>query len=337
MTERQQGKSSRAQSEIGGLSVSTLDGYATRQLHQIESLGALFAERISPPVLIKNPLPHPTLHAIILTRWIGGGVFGVVFPDGSGGNLTGWITIAHAIRANPGLTPSGALSSEPWDKDIFTKRDHLLPKPTTLRERADQTGREMAQRLLAQFPNRFDLSPPFDREMRDQAKILEISAEYLRPLSKELYEGLSVAPLTKPEDAHVHRLIGDIANSLVRKMVIERSLNTFTQARLSQAREEFELGHSSSAIRKLIDSASRATTTVLTPLARETVFKEPLLAAPTIEVRKRCGIGLSITMSQSQTYAELWKNLTESERSEIVATISQRAWAEAVRAYVARN
>jgi hypothetical protein len=323
--------------DIGGLSVSALNGYATRQLHQIESLGALFAERVAEPLLIKNPLPLPTPNAIILTRWIGGGVFGVVFPDGAGGNLTGWITMAHAMRANPGLTPSGTISSEPWDRNISTKRDHLLPQPATLRERAQRTGTEMAQRLLTQFPNRIDLSPSFDLEMMDQGKILEIAAEHLRPLSKEISDGLSIAALSKADDAAVNRLIGDIANSLIRKVVIEHALRTFTQERIRQAREEFSQGHATSAIRKLVDLASQVTTTVLTPLARNTVFKDPRATAPEKEVRQQCGIGLSIALTQRREYAELWKHLSESERTRIVADISKRAWSEAVRAYVARN
>lgn len=337
MMEQQPGKSSRAKSDIGGLSIPTLDGYATRQLHQIERLGALFAERTPTPLLIKNPLPRPTSQAIILTRWIGGGVFGVVFPDGSGGNLTGWITIAHAIRANPGLTPSGALSSEQWDKNIFEKRKHLLPQPATLRERAQRTGSEMAQQLLAQFPNRFDLSPSFDLERVDQAKILQTSAEYLRPLAKEIYEGLSVAALSKAEDAQVHRLIGDIAHSLIRKMVIEHSLEIFTHERIRQARDEFEQGHASSVIQKLIDSASHVTTTVLAPLARDTMLKNPFAAAPAGAVRQQCGIGLSIAMTQRREYAELWKHLKVDERSKIVSQISKTAWSEAIRTYASHN
>lgn len=337
MMEQQPGRSSRAKSNIEGLSIPTLDGYATRQLHQIESLGALFAERTPTPLLIKNPLPRPTSHAIILTRWIGGGVFGVVFPDGSGGNLTGWITIGHAMRANPGLTPSGTFSSEQWDKNIFEKRKHLLPQPATLRDRAQRTGSEMAQQLLVQFPNRFDLSPSFDLQMVDQAKVVETSTEYLRPLAKEIYDGLSVAALSKAEDAQVHRLIGDIAHSLIRKMVIEHSLRTFTHERIRQAREEFERGDASSLIRKLIDSASRVTTTVLVPLARDTMFKNPFSSDPAGELTQRCGIGLSIAMTQRREYAELWRHLKENERSEIVSQISKTAWSEAVRAYAARN
>ncbi len=173
--------------------------------------------------------------------------------------------------------------------------------------------------------------------MIDQAKILEISAEYLHPLSKEIHDGLSVAALSQAEDAQVHRLIGDIAQSLIRKMVIEHSLRSFTQARMRQAREEFEGESPSSVIRKLIDSASHITTTVLAPLARDTMFKNPLSAAPEVELRQRCGIGLSIAMTQRREYAELWRHLEAIEHTRIVSEISKTAWTEAVRAYAARN
>lgn len=337
MMERQPDKSSREKLDISGLSLATLEGYATRQLQQVQDIGALFAEMIPTPTEIKNPLPLPIPRAVIITRWVGSGVFGVVFPDREGENLTGWISISHAIRANPGLTPSGAFSREPWDKNIFTTRDHLLPRPTTMRERAHTTGAEMAQQLLTRFPNRIDLSPSFDLEMMDQATILEIAAEHLRPLAKELFDGLMKFPLSKGEDAQVHRLIADIANSLIRKMVIEHALKTFTDERLRQARQDFESGDPTGVMRKLIDEGSKIAAMVMAPLARETLFKDPFAPPPTTEVRHRCGIGLSISMTQRREYSELWKHLEETERTRIVADISSKAWSEAVKSYATRN
>ena len=337
MVENQPDNSSRAKLNIEGIRVSSLQSYATRQLHQIESIGARFAEIITTPIMIENPLPLPTSHAILVTRWIGGGVFGVVFTDTSGESMTGWISIAHAIKANPGLTPSGTFSGERWDKNIFTKRDHLLPRSATLREHAQRTGAKMAGELLSRFPNRVDLSPSFDLEMLDQGVILEIAAERLRPLSKELHEGLTRSPLCKREDAPLHRLIGEIANSLVKKIVIEHALQTFTVERMRQAREDYEHSHAESVIQRLIDDSSKVTATVMTPLVRATLFKDPFATAPASELRQRCGTGISISMTQHREYSELWKHLKESERSKIVSEISTRAWSDAVIAYTTCN
>jgi hypothetical protein len=75
----------------------------------------------------------------------------------------------------------------------------------------------------------------------------------------------------------------------------------------------------------------------MAPLARATLFKDPFATVPEPEVRQRCGIGLSIAMTQRREYSELWKHLLEDERTKIVSEISKRAWREAVEAYATRN
>ena len=322
---------------LSGLSLSRIEGDAVRQLHQMEAVGAQFAEKLSTPVSIRNPLPDPMDTAIITTRWLGGGVFGVLFPFQNGEVISGWISITNAMKANPGLTPSGTFSSERWDKNIFSCRDHLLPKPDTITQRVRAVARELMVDLLQEFPYRIDLSPELNTTTKEHTRLSEIHRETMRSLSKELADGLKVASRTNPDDAKLHKLLLHIVDSQVKQALLLQSLKLFRETRMHRALTQYEQGEHSGIIHDLMKQTVTVSAMLLSPYVRTALVKNPFATLPNRDVQSYVGIGLAICMATQREFAELWKHLTSSERGTIVAHISEKARRKAVSTYAQNN
>jgi len=329
--------SSQAANHLDGVTFSSLERYAARQLQQMEALGALFAERVPAPLLIKNPLPQPASSAILLTRWVGGNVFGVLFPNPQGEPILGWISISQAMRVNPELTPSGTLSHEPWDKNIFTRRDHLLPSPKTIEDRSIKAARLAATELLKEFPSRVDLTPTIDTRDQEHQRICEICNASVQPLVKEIQKGLRVANLLKKEDAQIHKLLSDVVKSLLQKTVILHALRAFTAERMKDAREARAQGLEIGIIHELTNDSADTTAMTLYNLVTTTLRKSPLAPPPSDELARQSGVGLAISMARHRQYKELWKHLEPAERNLILTSIGRQAWVKAVQTYASRN
>lgn len=322
---------------LGGAAFSSLAGQAERQLAQLELAGALFAEKVPTPLLIKNPLDYPTPTAIILTRWIGGNVFGVIFPDTQGATATGIIPITLAMHINPGLTPSGTMSSEPWDKNIFTQRDHLFPRPQTIQERARKAAQGAATELLKQFPHRIDLSPHIETDQQEHGKVLKICGTFVAPLEKEISRGVRIPELVKSEDSKIHQLLQEVVNSLVHKTVIFHALRFFAEERLRVAREQRDSGLKMGAIHELTTLATAVTATILSPIAAKVLREEPFALPPMAEIRHQSTIGVAITVAQHRPLHKLWRLLNPVERDRISTKVAHESWKKAVHACILRN
>jgi hypothetical protein len=241
------------------------------------------------------------------------------------------------MQANPGLTPSGTFSPERWDKNIFTCRDHLIPKDETIAQRVRCTAQECVADLLQEFPRRIDLSLEVTSDSKDHSKLKEIYREVIRPLSKELSDGLKVASRSDRDDAQLHQLLVHIIDTQVKQTILLQALKMFRETRMHTALAQYEQGENSGVIHDLIQQTVRVSSMVLAPYVRATLVKNPFVTLQRSEVQRYVGIGLAITMATQREFGELWKYLTMTERGTIVDAISEKAQRKAVSTYALSN
>lgn len=322
---------------LSGLSLPSLEEHTARQILQMEDVGAKFAEKLSAPTVIRNPVPQPMETGIITTRWLGGGVFGALFPFQNGEVLSGWISISSAMKANPGLTPSGTFSPDRWDKTIFTCRDHLLPRHETITHRVRGVTRDLVADLLKEFPGRIDLSPECNTEPKDHGRLTEMYMEALRPLTKELGDGIKLGSRLNQEDAKLHQLLGHIVDTQVKQMIMHHALKLFRETRMHTALAQYEQDDHSGIIHNLIEQTVTVSAMVLAPYARTFLLKTPFATIPNRNLKRFVGTGLSIAMASKREFVELWKHLTNEERGTIVTDIAEKAWRKAISNYALSN
>lgn len=314
-------------------SITSVEVYAERQLHQMEALGAKFAERLPKPIVIHNPLGKPTREAILITRWIGHGVFGVLFPLSNGEVAQGWIPMRSAMKRNPGLTPSGTISAERWDKDIFSRRDHVMPSSAAIAKAAQSLAQIVAADLLQAFPNRIDLTASLEQSPSEVRLIQQINQKSLRPFSKELRDGLHLFGENYDDDAQLHRWMASVIDTNFQQMVTIRALRIFRETRIHGALAQYEQRQGRGLIHELVTDASDVTASLIQGDVRSTLRRNPFATDVDMELSRNAGIGLAMSLARRSEFAELWRHLSDTERARILTHISLVSWQTAARAY----
>jgi hypothetical protein len=313
-----------------------LQDFALQQLHEMELSGAIIAEKIA-PIAIRSPIQPLAPSCIITSRWVGGGVFGAVFPLEDGALLSGWITIRAALRMNPLLTPLGTLSSEPWDKDLYSQKRHLLPSSVSLHGAGHAAAQEVAVQLLREFPERLDISKDGNATI-DSSSIARRFIKAKRTLlEREIQEGFTLVTeedsSTKLLQSFIIQAQGDFFEMTIRKS----ALKIFRETRLDIIHISHEQDPNRSLIGTFIESATRRATHLAGPLVRELLRRNPLSPTPLDILTRPSVAGIAHTLAAQQLYRDLWSLLPVEERESMLNEISQNAWRRASYAYAQSN
>jgi hypothetical protein len=314
---------------LSGLVLPKFEVYAARQLQEMSGRGALLAETIDPPVLVKNPLAHPTDVAIITSRWLGGGIFGVVFPLPNGALESGFISIRDTLAVNPALTPSGTVVPQRWDQNVVTKRDHLLPRLATVMEAVRSVSRALAAKLLERHPHRIDLTIRTDTPLAEIKELLEFSRSAILPLQKELLGGLAANTNLSGEDRLLGRAVELRYIPKIQKIALEQALTLFKESRLRDVRSKIEGGQSVGIVSELIEHATTAASRA-TPLFRDLILRDPFGTPSSATLRDAARAGIEEVTTHDREFQLLWRLLGARDRAKISKIIGNKAWLKAI-------
>jgi len=296
---------------------------ALKQLRDMEISGAVIAEQIPVPVLIRSPIQPLAPMCVITTRWIGGGVFGAIFPLEDGTLLSGWVTIKASLRINPNLTPSGTMSEEPWDRDILSQKQHLLPTRAALRSAGHAAAQELAAQLLQDFPDRLTLNTTGD----DSIDASTIGRRYIRAkramLERELNEAFALVSTQESGQRELQRFVIQTHADFFEAFIRKDALKIFQETRLDIVHISHDQDPSTSLLGVFVAAATNRATSLATPIVRELLRRNPLIPPPLNVLTRPTIAAIATTLSSNQSFGDLWSLLSVVDREAILDNISQ--------------
>lgn len=310
---------------------------ALKQLRDMEISGAIIAERIPVPIPIHSPVQPLAQTCVITTRWIGGGVFGAIFPLEDGTLLSGWITIKASLRINPNLTPLGTMSEEAWNRDILAQKHHLLPTRSALRSAGHTAAQELATLLLQEFPERLTLNTLGE----DSINASTIGRRYIKAkrtmLERELNEAFALVSTQESGQRELQRFVIQTHADFFEAFIRKGALKIFQETRLDIVHISHDQDPATSLLGVFVAAATNRATSLATPIVRELLRRNSLITPPLNLLTQPTIAAIATTLASNQSYRDLWSLLPVAEREALLTDISKNAWKIATYEYAQLN